>query len=76
MKQLMIVIIVIIIVLMDSAEGQYSNCNDSCPTGKYVIITCSTEGILGKRTISYTIYLVHVSVNIGKTNNLKQISAF
>ena len=54
MKQLMIVIIVIIIVLMDSAEGQYSNCNDSCPTGKYVIITCFTEGILGKRIfVSY-----------------------
>ena len=44
MKQLAVVIIVIINVLMDSTDGQYSNCNDSCPTGKYVIIACSTEG--------------------------------
>ena len=54
MKQLAVVIIIIIIILMDSAESQYSNCNDSCPTGKYVIIACFTEGILGKRTfVSY-----------------------
>ena len=54
MKQLAVVIIVIINTLMDSADGQYPNCNDSCPTGKYVIITCFTEGILGKRIfVSY-----------------------
>ena len=68
MKQLAIVIIIIISTLMDSADGQYSNCNDSCPTGKYVIITCSTEGILGKR--AFVLYVQRVSISV------KQISAF
>ena len=68
MKQLAVVIIIIINTLMDSADGQYSNCNDSCPTGKYVIITCSIEGILEKR--AFVPYVQRVSILV------KQISAF